>query len=228
MARSYKNVGTQWIVYKTAYVQINLSLYLIEHFYLKGRQWCHWNFYLTWAFRPHNGRGFRVSNRSKCQGYFLGAKGSRCGSLTNLPPSCAECLEIWEPQPPGTIRALTGIALPFPWKEGISEGITPGTIRARTGIALPFAWKEGISEGITPYILSLWVDAGQLYVTVAVFLSYSSGIPWRGGRLGTRGCLDGVEKISSSYLAGNQWPGISENTLSICHRVWPCNLNSVQ
>jgi hypothetical protein len=23
----------------------------------------------------------------------------------NLPPSCAECLEIWEPRPPGTLRA---------------------------------------------------------------------------------------------------------------------------
>jgi len=22
-----------------------------------------------------------------------------------LPPSCADCLEIWEPQPPGTLRA---------------------------------------------------------------------------------------------------------------------------
>jgi len=25
--------------------------------------------------------------------------------LTTLPPSCADCLEIWEPQPPGTLRA---------------------------------------------------------------------------------------------------------------------------
>ena len=31
--------------------------------------------------------------------------------LTTLPPSCAEYLEIWEPQPPGTLRACTGIAL---------------------------------------------------------------------------------------------------------------------
>jgi hypothetical protein len=25
--------------------------------------------------------------------------------MTTLPPSCADCLEIWEPQPPGTLRA---------------------------------------------------------------------------------------------------------------------------
>jgi len=24
---------------------------------------------------------------------------SRCVGLTNLPPSCADCLDIWEPQP---------------------------------------------------------------------------------------------------------------------------------
>ena len=26
-----------------------------------------------------------------------GGKGSRCVGVTTLPPSCAECLEIWEP-----------------------------------------------------------------------------------------------------------------------------------
>jgi hypothetical protein len=31
-------------------------------------------------------------------------KGGRCIGLTTLPPSCADCLEIWEPQPPGTLR----------------------------------------------------------------------------------------------------------------------------
>jgi len=31
--------------------------------------------------------------------------GSHCIGLTTLPPSCANCLEIWEPQPSGTLRA---------------------------------------------------------------------------------------------------------------------------
>jgi hypothetical protein len=30
-----------------------------------------------------------------------------------LPTSCADCLEIWEPQPSGTFRAYTGIVLPL-------------------------------------------------------------------------------------------------------------------
>ena len=40
-------------------------------------------------------------------------KGGRCVVLTTLPPSCVNCLEIWEPQPPGTLWACNGIALLF-------------------------------------------------------------------------------------------------------------------
>jgi hypothetical protein len=50
------------------------------------------------------------------QEYFMGGKGSRCIGLTPLPPSCADCLEIWEPQLAGTLgacQACNGIALPF-------------------------------------------------------------------------------------------------------------------
>jgi hypothetical protein len=36
-------------------------------------------------------------------------KGDRCLGLTTLPPLCADCLEIWDPQPPGTIRACQGL-----------------------------------------------------------------------------------------------------------------------
>ena len=46
-----------------------------------------------------------VSDRNKCQEYFLWGKGDRCVELTTLPPSRADCFEIWEPQPPGTLRA---------------------------------------------------------------------------------------------------------------------------
>jgi hypothetical protein len=34
-----------------------------------------------------------------------GGKGGRCVRLTTLPPSCADCLDIWAHQPPGTLRA---------------------------------------------------------------------------------------------------------------------------
>jgi hypothetical protein len=48
------------------------------------------------------------------QEYFLGGKSGRCLGLTNLPPSCADCLEVWEPQTPGTsgpVQGCNGITL---------------------------------------------------------------------------------------------------------------------
>ena len=41
---------------------------------------------------------------------FLGVKGGRCIGLTTLPLSCADCLEIWEPQSPGNLsRPVMGL-----------------------------------------------------------------------------------------------------------------------
>ena len=48
-------------------------------------------------------------NRNEYQEYFLGDKGGRCIGLTILPHSCADCLEIWEPPPPGNLRACPGL-----------------------------------------------------------------------------------------------------------------------
>jgi hypothetical protein len=36
-------------------------------------------------------------------------KGGRCVGLTTLPPSCAYCLKICDPQTPGTLRACQGL-----------------------------------------------------------------------------------------------------------------------
>jgi hypothetical protein len=41
-----------------------------------------------------------ASNRNENQKYRLEGKGGRCVGLTTLPPSCADCLEIWEPSGP--------------------------------------------------------------------------------------------------------------------------------
>ena len=46
-----------------------------------------------------------ASNRYEYQQYFLGVKAV---GLTTLPPLCDDCYEIWEPQPPGTLRACPG------------------------------------------------------------------------------------------------------------------------
>jgi len=42
-------------------------------------------------------------------GIFPGGKGGRCVGLTTLPPLCADCLAIWEPQPPGNLWACPGL-----------------------------------------------------------------------------------------------------------------------
>jgi len=38
-----------------------------------------------------------------------GDKGGWCVGLKTLPPSFADCLEIWKPQPPGTLSACPGL-----------------------------------------------------------------------------------------------------------------------
>ena len=74
-------------------------------------RWCHWNFFidiiLPAALWP-SGVG-PASNRNEYQKYFLGGKGGRHVWLMTLPPSSANRLEIWEPQPPGTLRACPGL-----------------------------------------------------------------------------------------------------------------------
>ena len=87
---------------------------------LEGRgfdsQWRHWNFLLTQSFHPHyDPEVDSASNRNEYQEYFVVGRGSWCMGLTTFPPSCSDCLEIWEPQPPGTswpIHACVRIAFP--------------------------------------------------------------------------------------------------------------------
>jgi hypothetical protein len=60
-------------------------------------RWCHWNFSLTQSL------GLTQSLTEKR------GKGGRCVGSKTLPPLFADCLEIWDPQPPGTLRACPGL-----------------------------------------------------------------------------------------------------------------------
>ena len=66
-------------------------------------------------FRWHNPSGRTVALRStqpltemSTSNISFGGKDGRCVGLT-LPPSCADCLEMWEPQPAGTLRVCPGL-----------------------------------------------------------------------------------------------------------------------
>ncbi len=64
----------------------------------------------------HNPSGRTVALRStqpltemSTRNISWGDKGGRRVGLTTFPPSYANCLEIWEPQPPGNLRASPGL-----------------------------------------------------------------------------------------------------------------------
>jgi hypothetical protein len=50
-----------------------------------------------------------ASKGNEYQEYFPGVKGGRCVVLATLPHSCADCLEFWEPQLAGGVRACLGL-----------------------------------------------------------------------------------------------------------------------
>ena len=50
-----------------------------------------------------------VFTQIRVPGILPGCKGGRCVGLTILPHSYADCLEIWKPQPRGTLRACPGL-----------------------------------------------------------------------------------------------------------------------
>ena len=58
---------------------------------------CHWNFSLI------------ISGRTMGQSSTQPLKAAVRRALQNLPLSYANCLEIWEPQPRGTLRACPGL-----------------------------------------------------------------------------------------------------------------------
>jgi len=64
---------------------------------------------LTKSFWSHYDPGFHsASNRNEYQ-EILEGKGGLCVGLTTLPNSCADCLEIWEPQLPGNLCACPSL-----------------------------------------------------------------------------------------------------------------------
>ena len=97
-----------WLVLFTVFESFQVAqLVKALRYKLEGRgfdsRW--YNFLLAESVRLHYGLGIdSVTNRNEYQEYFLVSKGGRFLGLRLL-PSCADCLEIGEPQPLGTLRA---------------------------------------------------------------------------------------------------------------------------
>jgi hypothetical protein len=74
---------------------------------------CHLDFSWTQSFGTHKGPGTdSASKRNEYHNYYLVGKGGRCVRQTTLPPSSDDSLEIWQPHPPGTLRACPGLSRP--------------------------------------------------------------------------------------------------------------------
>ena len=79
-------------------------------------RWCHWNFSLTYSFRPNYGPGVdSASKRNEYQVFFLGGKGGQCvGSKSYLRvPTVLKSGSLNLLEPSGPVQACNGIALPF-------------------------------------------------------------------------------------------------------------------
>ena len=101
---------------------------------------------LAQSFRPQCYSGIdSTSNRNENQEFFFGGKGSRCEDLKTLPTSFAECLKMWKPQPPGTLRACPGIASAF----------SPHTCTTPVPALITNSWQLSAAAGSTGYIIFL-------------------------------------------------------------------------
>jgi hypothetical protein len=73
-------------------------------------RWCHWIFFIDNPFGRTMALGLtQPLTEMSTRNISWWGKGGRCLGLTTLPRLCADCLEIWEPQPPGTLRACPGL-----------------------------------------------------------------------------------------------------------------------
>ena len=105
-------------------------------------RWCHWN--------------FSASNGNENQEYLLGSKGGRCLGLTTIPLSWADCLEIWKPQLPGTLRAYPGLFRDF----FASTKWTWAVTRLRRLVACLSVQRPGLNPGPGQLVRDLWWTNG--------------------------------------------------------------------
>jgi len=83
------------------------------------------------------------SYRNEYHGYILGSKGGRCVGLAILPSSCADRLNISEPQPPETLGACPGLYRDSFACIGALEELRKATI----SLSCPSLWQSVCPSG---------------------------------------------------------------------------------
>jgi hypothetical protein len=98
-----------------------------------------------------------------------------CVGLTTLPPSCADCLEIWEPQPPGTLKACSGL-----WWDCFAFFYLFFTFTVKLRLTLEQAmtaqrWNRGIALPV--FLPRRYMRVGCQKYSKAALLSYRVVVP---------------------------------------------------
>ena len=121
--------GLQWLHFPYAFMCTGRILIFI--FFIGGTRWLSWLKHCATSrkvgcsipdgvigiFHWHNSSGCTMAlglnqplTEMSTRNISWGGKSGRCVGLTIPALSSADCLEIWEPQPPGTLRACPGLS----------------------------------------------------------------------------------------------------------------------
>jgi hypothetical protein len=117
----------------------------------------------------------------------LGGKDGQYVGLTTIPPSFADCQELLEPQPPGTLGACPGIPLPL-----LHNDIAAATSLFRTA-------------AISVFFLVANIKHYDVVMTISVFLTkYYSGVQIEKNEIGGA-CsrCGGEERCIQGFGGGN-------------------------
>ena len=118
---SFKSAGTRNVTIPPVTVQMQL-LYVAHYVIIRtcggavswgtalqtGRSWFRFPVVSMEFYNP-SGATMALGSTQPLTEWVPGIFCRGCVGLTTLPPSCADCLEIWEPQHPGNLRTCPGL-----------------------------------------------------------------------------------------------------------------------
>jgi hypothetical protein len=97
--------------------------------------------------------------------------------MTTLPPSCADCLEIWEPQPTGTLTACPGTVMGLLYRPvHRADNLTTFMCRLSWNLGASTYWNpQGLSRAVM-VLLYRPVRRADNLTTFMCWLSWNLGV----------------------------------------------------